>query len=90
MVLTDVNSEDRPVQEAFAGHLPDGLGWDTVPAVRLCRPSVGATCGLSWASGALLRPGLVWLPIVDAYRTFCIAPPPEVRVCFESLRNGQL
>jgi hypothetical protein len=30
---------------------------------------------------------LVWLPIVDAYRTFCIAPPPQVRVLFESLRG---
>jgi site-specific DNA recombinase len=28
----------------------------------------------------------IWLPIVDAYRTICIAPPAEVRALFESLR----
>jgi len=28
---------------------------------------------------------LAWLPIVGAYRTWCIAPPPDVRDVFESL-----
>ena len=27
----------------------------------------------------------VWPPIVDAYRTLCIEPPPDVRIVFESL-----
>jgi hypothetical protein len=28
-----------------------------------------------------------WLPIVDAYRTICIAPPPEVKAVFEAIRE---
>ena len=28
---------------------------------------------------------LNWLPIVDAYRTICIAPSPEVRAVFENI-----
>ena len=30
---------------------------------------------------------LIWLPIVDAYRTICIAPSPEVRAVFEAVRE---
>ena len=30
---------------------------------------------------------LYCLPIVDAYRTICIAPPPEVRAVFDALRG---
>jgi hypothetical protein len=30
----------------------------------------------------------VWLPIVDTYRTLCIAPTPEVRALFESMSTG--
>ncbi len=32
MAFTDINSEDRLVQETFANHLADALGWDTVYA----------------------------------------------------------
>jgi hypothetical protein len=28
-----------------------------------------------------------WLPIVDAYRTICIAPTPEARAVFEAIRE---
>jgi hypothetical protein len=28
-----------------------------------------------------------WLPIVDAYRTICIAPTPEARAAFEAIRE---
>ena len=35
----------------------------------------------------LAGPCFYWLPIVDAYRTFCIAPPPEVRAVFEAIRE---
>jgi hypothetical protein len=28
-----------------------------------------------------------WLPIVDAYRTHCLAPSPEVRAVFEAIRR---
>ncbi len=31
-MLTDINSEDRPVQEACANHLRDKLGWESVYA----------------------------------------------------------
>jgi type I restriction enzyme, R subunit len=31
-VITDINSEDRLVQETFANHLRDKLGWDSVYA----------------------------------------------------------
>jgi hypothetical protein len=33
---------------------------------------------------------LVWLPIVDAYRTLCIAPPPEVRHVLEAVQAMSL
>src|ERR1017187_5161919 len=32
MALTDVNGEDRLVQQTFANHLRDVLGWDSVYA----------------------------------------------------------
>lgn len=32
MALTDINSEDRLVQQTFADHLRDKLGWDSVYA----------------------------------------------------------
>jgi hypothetical protein len=32
-------------------------------------------------------PFIVWLPIVDAYRTICIAPTPEARAVFEAVRE---
>lgn len=31
-VITDINSEDRLVQQTFAGHLRDVLGWESVYA----------------------------------------------------------
>jgi len=31
-MITDVNSEDRFVQQTFAEHLRDKLGWDSVYA----------------------------------------------------------
>ena len=32
MAVTDINSEDRLVQETFAEHLRDKLGWESVYA----------------------------------------------------------
>ncbi|MEP7303437.1 MAG: type I restriction endonuclease, partial [Caldimonas sp.] len=32
MALTDINGEDRLVQQTFADHLRDGLGWESVYA----------------------------------------------------------
>jgi hypothetical protein len=29
----------------------------------------------------------LWLPIVDAYRTICIAPTQEVRAVFEAVKE---
>jgi len=26
-----------------------------------------------------------WLPFIDAYRTLCLAPPPEMKMTFERL-----
>ncbi len=31
-MITDINSEDRLVQQTFADHLHDALGWDSVYA----------------------------------------------------------
>ena len=31
-MITDINSEDRLVQQTFADHLRDGLGWESVYA----------------------------------------------------------
>jgi len=31
-MITDINSEDRLVQETFANHLRDRLGWESVYA----------------------------------------------------------
>ena len=28
-----------------------------------------------------------WLPIVDTFRTFCLAPTPQIRAVFESVRK---
>lgn len=33
---------------------------------------------------------LVWLPIVDAYRTLLTVPSPELRALFDSLSLGDL
>jgi type I restriction enzyme, R subunit len=30
MALTDINSEDRLVQQTFADHLRDRLGWESI------------------------------------------------------------
>jgi hypothetical protein len=35
----------------------------------------------------LAGPRFVWLPIVDAYRTICIAPSLEVKAVFDSIRE---
>jgi len=32
----------------------------------------------------------IWLPIVDAYRTFCIAPSREIRAVFENIAKLQI
>ena len=34
MAFTDINSEDRLVQKAFADHLHDVLGWESVYACK--------------------------------------------------------
>ena len=39
------------------------------------------------AEGAQTGDFDIWLPIVDAYRTICIAPTPAIRAVFESLRD---
>ena len=48
MALTDINSEDRLVQQTFAVHLENVLGWDSVyayntetfaPQATFCRAS---------------------------------------------------
>ncbi|MGQ0592887.1 MAG: hypothetical protein ACT4QB_09610 [Gammaproteobacteria bacterium] len=31
-MLTDINNEDRPVQQTFAAHLEKALGWESVYA----------------------------------------------------------
>lgn len=33
-------------------------------------------------AGGLLS---IWLPIDDTFRTFCLAPPPQIRVTFEQM-----
>ena len=35
MALTDVNTEDRLVQQTFAEHLHDVLGWESVYAYNV-------------------------------------------------------
>jgi hypothetical protein len=32
-------------------------------------------------------PDVDWVPIVDTYRTLCIAPPQEVRAIFQAIRD---
>lgn len=34
MALTDINSEDRLVQQTFAEHLEKALGWESVYAYK--------------------------------------------------------
>ena len=34
MALTDINKEDRPVQQTFAAHLEKALGWGSVYAYK--------------------------------------------------------
>ncbi len=36
-MITDINSEDRLVQETFANHLRDRLGWESVYAFNTDR-----------------------------------------------------
>ena len=50
-MITDINSEDRLVQQTFAEHLRDRLGWES----RLClQHRVFRT---EWNSRALVRAG---------------------------------
>jgi type I restriction enzyme, R subunit len=37
LALTDINSEDRLVQQTFAEHLEQALGWDGVYAHRMTK-----------------------------------------------------
>jgi len=41
---------------------------------------------------SVLKPAFsgVWLPIVDTYRTFCLAPSREIREIFESVAKIQI
>lgn len=48
---------------------------------------INATPGRSVISEDLLGAALLWLPFLDAYRTFCIAPPAEVGYVFETIRD---
>jgi hypothetical protein len=41
----------------------------------------------SWGRASALTFCFTWLPIVDTYRTLCIAPSPEVRAVFQAIRN---
>jgi hypothetical protein len=53
---------------------------------RNLRPRFEGNRGRRIAPGEALQMNeLKWLPIVDAYRTICIAPSPEARVLFNSL-----
>lgn len=45
MALTDINSEDRLVQQTFADHLRDRLGWESVYAYNAETFGVGGTLG---------------------------------------------
>ena len=29
----------------------------------------------------------IWLPIVDAFRTFAVCPPPAVKIAFEQMQR---
>lgn len=47
MALTDINSEDRLVQQTFADHLHDALGWESVYAYSAETFGPGGTLGRS-------------------------------------------
>ncbi len=60
---------------------------------------VGRTCATPEAScghtngsgvngwGGKLRTRIVWLPIVDAFRTFVTCPPPVIRAVFQQIQT---
>jgi len=83
MAITPVNSEDRLVQETFAGHLEQVLGWDSAYAWN--RESFGreGTLGRAHKRDAVLtrdlraalerlNPDLPVVAIVDALRALTV------------------
>ena len=42
--------------------------------------------GVLTAEGQVRTTVVDWLPLVGTFRTFCVAPPPDVRVVFEQVR----
>jgi type I restriction enzyme R subunit len=54
MAVTDINSEDRLVQQTFADHLRDSLGWDSVFAWNEETFGPGGTLGRADTRGVVL------------------------------------
>jgi type I restriction enzyme R subunit len=54
MAVTGINSEDRLVQETFAEHLEDQLGWETLTAWNVETFGPGGTLGRTDATEAVL------------------------------------